>query len=106
MDLSVYGLPEKFLSDNSCNFTYDHFTNMCKAININFKLTSPESPWRNKLVERNNLILGDMLNRISGESTNSIDIAVAWAINAKNSLTNVHGFSRSVLPQANQTLLP
>ena len=36
-----------------------------------------------------------MLDRILEESTNNIniDIADAWAINAKNSLTNVHGFS-------------
>ena len=34
-----------------------------------------------------------MLDRILKESTNNTDIAVAWAINAKNSLTNVHGFS-------------
>ena len=34
-----------------------------------------------------------MLGRILEESTNNIDIAVTWKINAKNSLTNVHGFS-------------
>ena len=34
-----------------------------------------------------------MLDRILKESTNNTDIAVTWAINAKNSLTNVHGFS-------------
>ena len=34
-----------------------------------------------------------MLGRILEESTNNIDIAVTWVINAKNSRTNVHGFS-------------
>ena len=33
-----------------------------------------------------------MLDTILEESNNT-DIAVVWAINAKNSLTNVHGFS-------------
>ena len=35
--ISVYGLPEKFLSDNGGEFTNDNFTNMCEAMNINFK---------------------------------------------------------------------
>ena len=81
--ISVYGLPEKFLSDNSGEFANDHFTNMCEAMNINFKLTSTESPSSNSLIERHNLILGDILERILEESTNNIDIEVAWAINAK-----------------------
>ena len=33
--ISVYGLPEKFLSDNGGEFANDHFTNMCEAMNIN-----------------------------------------------------------------------
>ena len=42
VQISVYGLPEKSLSDNSGEFANDHFTNMCEAMNINFKLTSAE----------------------------------------------------------------
>ena len=33
-----------------------------------------------------------MPDKILKESTNNIDIAVAWVINTKNSLTIVHGF--------------
>ena len=66
---------------------------MCEAININFKSTGTESPWSNSLVEGQNLILGDMLDRILEESVNNIDIAAVWAINTKKSLKNVHGFS-------------
>ena len=104
--ISVYGLPEKFLSDNSGEFANDHFTNMCEAMNINFKLTSTESPSSNSLIERHNLILGDILERILEESTNNIDIEVAWAINAKNSLTNVHGFSLHQLAVSQNCILP
>ena len=75
-------------------------------MNINFKLTSAESPWSNSLIERHNLILGDMLDRILEESINNIDIAVAWAINAKNSLTNVHGFSPYQLAISQNPILP
>ena len=52
---------------------------MWEAMNINFILKSTELPWCNGLVERHNLILGDMLYRILEESTNNIDIAIMWA---------------------------
>ena len=52
------------------------------------------------------LILGDMLDRILEESTNNIDIADAWVINAKNSLTNVHGFSPYQLAIGQNHILP
>ena len=104
--ISAYGLPEKVLSDNSGEFANDHFTNMCEAININFKLTSAESPSSNGLGERHNLLLGDMLNRFLKESTNNIHTAVAWAINAKNSLTNIHGFSPYQLEISQNRILP
>ena len=52
------------------------------------------------------LILGDMLDRILEESTNNIDIADAWVINAKNSLTNVHGFSPYQLAIGQNLILP
>ena len=91
--ISVYRLPQKFLSDNGGELANDHFTNKYKAMDINFKFTTAESPWSKKPVERHNLILVVMLHRILEESTNNIDIAVVWAINAKNSLTNVDDFS-------------
>ena len=104
--ISVYGVPEKFLSDNGGEFANDDFANMCEAMNINFKLTGAESPWSNGLVERHNLILADMLDRILEESTDNIEIAVAWAINAKNSLTNIHGFSPYQLAIGQNPKLP
>ena len=65
--ISIYGLPEKFLSDNRGEFANQEFVNICEATNINFKLTSAESPWSNGLVERHNLVLADMLICFWGE---------------------------------------
>ena len=47
-----------------------------------------------------------MLDRILEESTNNIDIAVEWAINAKNSQTNIHGFSLYQLVISQNPILP
>ena len=104
--ISVYGLPEKFLSDNGGEFANQEFVNMCEATNINFKLTSAESPCSNGLVERHNLVLADMLDKILEETTSSIEIALAWAINAKNSLSNFHGFSPYQLAIGQNPTLP
>ena len=65
--ISVYGLLKKFLSDKGREFANDHFTNMCKSMKLHFKLTSTESPCSNDFLKRQNLILGDMLNRILEE---------------------------------------
>ena len=47
-----------------------------------------------------------MLDRILDESTNNINIAVAWAINAKNYLTNVYRFSTYQLAISQNPILP
>ena len=49
---------------------------MCKAVNINVKLTRAELPWSNGLVARQNLIFGDTLDRILEESTKNNDVTV------------------------------
>lgn len=56
--------------------------------------TSPaESPWCNGTVERHNGILANMIEAVLHDTGCNIEIAVAWAVNSKNSLNNVHGFS-------------
>ena len=58
-------------------------------MNINVKTTDAESPWSNGLCERHNQVLGQMLEKTLADTNCSLDIAVAWCINAKNSLQNV-----------------
>ena len=55
--ISVYGTPDKFLSDNGGEFANHDFINMCESLGITIKRTAAESPWSNGLVERHNLIL-------------------------------------------------
>ena len=84
--ISVYGSAEKFLTDN------DSFIQLCENFGITVKTTAAESTWSNGLVERHNLILSGMLYKILHENNCDFDLALAWAINAKNSLSNIHGF--------------
>ena len=59
MWISIYRLPEKFLSDNGGKFVNENFFNICKARNINSRLIGAKSRWSNGLVERQ--ILENML---------------------------------------------
>ena len=91
--ISVWGTAQKFLSDNGGEFANSQFIEMCEKLNIRFILTAGESPFSNGLVERHNLVLSDMLDKVLEDTDCGIDIAVAWCVNAKNSLYNIHGFS-------------
>ena len=91
--ISIYGYPHSFLSDNREEFSNSKFREMCEKLNINVKTTAAESPLCNGLSERHNKVLTDNIMKIMAENGCGLDIAVCWAINAKNSLQNVHGYS-------------
>ena len=60
--------------------------------------TAAESPWSNGLVERHNATLGESLHKVMADNPGcNVKTALAWSVSAKNSLTNVHGFSPAQL---------
>ena len=65
---------------------------MCEAMNITVKVTAAETQ-QNGLVERNNIIIANMLDMILEDQQLDLVIALSWWLNAKNSLANGHGFS-------------
>ena len=91
--ISIFGQPKSFLSDNGGEFVNDKFTEMCSVMNIRFKTSPSESPWCNGIVERHHTMLANMTEAILGDTSCSVDVALAWASNAKNTLSNVFGFS-------------
>ena len=91
--ISVFGPPSKYFSDNGGEFSNDDFNEMCESLNIVVKKTAAESPFSNGLCERHNAVLEDMLLKVTCDKSIPLDICLQWVINAKNSLSNVHGFS-------------
>ena len=69
------------------------FLEMFEAMKIAVKVTASEAPFSNKVVERNDLTIADMLDKVLEESHLDEDLALAWCFNAKITLANVHGFS-------------
>ena len=91
--ISVFGPPQKFLSDNGGEFNNHEFQTLCESFNIKVLTTAAKAPWSNGLCERHNAVLADMLSKTWEEGQCDEGTALCWAIHAKNSLSNVHGFS-------------
>ena len=89
----IFRALSKFFSDNGREFSHKDYNEMCDSYNITIKKTAAESPFSNGLMGRHNAILEEMLLKTCEESGSSLEIALQWVTNAKNSLSNVHGFS-------------
>lgn len=91
--IAIFGSPRTVLSDNGGEFANSDFVEMCENLNINFITTAAESPWSNGLVEKHNHIIGEAVYKVMEDIKCSVEVALCWATNAKNSLQNVYGFS-------------
>ena len=91
--IAVFGRPKKIISDNGGEFVNESFTEMCSVMNIEFRTSPSESPWCNGTVERHNGLLANMIDGVLEDVQCNLDTAISWAVNAKNSLCNVFGFS-------------
>ena len=104
--LSLFGPPRKFLCDNGGEFANKKFIELAESMNVRVLHTAAESPWSNGLVERHNATLAEILHKILAENNTDLQTALAWAVHAKNSLTNVHGFSPAQLAIGFTPVLP
>lgn len=103
--IAIFGTPNKFLIDNGGEFANKKFMELAESFNIRIMTTAAFSPWSNGIVERHNGILSEMLHKIVADGKNPTS-ALAWAIQAKNSLTNVHGFSPAQIALGQNPQLP
>ena len=95
--IALFGAPKKFLTDNGGEFSNNEFRSMGENFNIEIMCTAAESPWSNGLCERLNAVLKDNVLKVLEENKCNIETALAWAVSARNSLHNNHGFSPNQL---------
>ena len=94
--ISVFGPPSKISSGNEGEFVSQNFIDSCENFNIN--ITTPaKSPWSNGVCERHNKILTDIVLKIKEDIKRTWETALAWAVNPKNCLMNINGFSHHQL---------
>ncbi|XP_045105480.1 uncharacterized protein LOC123500989 [Portunus trituberculatus] len=104
---SGLGAPRKFLCDNGGEFANSTFLDMCENMNICIMHTAAHSPFSNGLCERNHAVIDEMVNKIIAEQPDlSLKVALAWAVNAKNCLQMVAGFSPYQLVYGRNPNLP
>ena len=81
--IPIYGATHKFFSDNGGEFMNSMFIEMCEQMNISVKITAGRSPWSNGMVERHNLVISEMLDRVLAASKCDFDLALAWCFSAE-----------------------
>ena len=59
--------------------------------------TAAESPWSNGVCERMNAVISEMARKILAESSYDLEIALPWAVSARNASYNYSGFSPNQL---------
>ena len=95
--ISIFGAPTHILHDNGGEFVNETMRDMCEKFNIKVLTTSAESPWSNGVCERLNAILGASVDKIIYETNCDPHTALAWAVSARNALSNNSGFSPNQL---------
>ncbi|KAL6481141.1 hypothetical protein MHYP_G00092210 [Metynnis hypsauchen] len=91
--ISVHGAPRRLYSDNGGEFNNEEMRDMAENFNIETRTTAAYSPWSNGLLERHNQTLTEILHKVKRENGCDWHTALDWALMAKNSMLNVHGYS-------------
>ena len=94
--ITLFCAHNEMLSDNGGEFNNDLLHDLSDQLNVFIRTNPGESPRTNEVTERHNVILGNMINKLSIDNSNnySADIIVAWAVSAKNVLHDYYGFSQ------------
>ena len=61
------------------------------------KTTGAESPWSNRVVEKQNGIISNIMEKVLPNVGCSLKVALAWCLSAKNALLNSYGYSPNQL---------
>lgn len=92
--VGTFGKPKKILTDNGGEFANTDFLSMAQNLDIEVLTTPAYSPWSNGLCERNHCVIDENVAKLLQENpTLSLEVALTWACNAKNSLSMVYGYS-------------
>ena len=105
--ISVFGPPGTCHSDRGGEFLNEDLTQLCEYLNTKKTATAAYSPNQNGCNESNHAVVDRMLQKmLMTDPTLKPEVALCWAVNAKNSLTNYQGFSPSQLVFGENPRLP
>ncbi len=105
--LPVFGRMDKILSDNGGEFCNDSMREVGSLLNVQLLTTGANSPWQNGTMEKNHHTSDTIVRTTKQDFPNmSLEVALAWAITAVNSMSSVRGFSPHQLVFGRQIKLP
>ena len=92
--IAPMGRMEMLHSDRGGEFCCEELTQVAEYLSVRCTFTAASSPHQNGVNERNHAICDGMVTKMRMEDPSlSAEIALTWALAAKNSLENVSGFS-------------
>lgn len=92
--LPVFGRMQKIITDNGTEFQNEQMREVASQLNVELLSTGANAPWMNGLVERNHYTTDTIVKAVKRDYPNmSLDVALAWAVTAVNSMSSVRGFS-------------
>ena len=104
--IRYFGSPTKFLSDNGGEFANEQYCEMNEKLGVETLTTAAESPFSNGMVERHNAVLAETMAKTKAEAKCDDEMALAWAVSSKNSLSNSEGYSANQRVFGKNTNLP
>ena len=106
MWVSTFGRPKEIFSDNGKEFDNQQMHDLAAQMDINLKVTPVEAPYSNGICERHNAVIDTLTRRVNMDTKCGFKTALLWAVNAKNSLHNIYGFSPQQLVFGKNNALP
>ena len=105
--VQVFGTPALILTDNGGEFKNEEIRAVAAKFNIRTDTTGAESPWQNGTMEKGHYTVDVMTRAVKRDHPGiKLEIALAWACTAKNSMNNVWGFSSHQLVFGRNIRLP
>ena len=102
-----FGSPKKFLVDNGGEFDNEEYRELAEQFNVEICSTAAYSPWSNGICERNHHVIDVCVQKMMEDDPQvSVQVALAWAVNAKNSMQNHNGYSPIQLVLGHNPNLP
>ena len=95
--ITIFGAPQKFISDNGGEFVNQEMRDLSRSFNIKLHTTAAESPWSNGICERLNSTLAILVRKVIEDVNCGVQMALAWAVAARNAFYNKSGVSPNQL---------
>ena len=92
--VAIFGVMKKLLTDNGGEFTAEETREITSNLNVIKLTTAAESPWQNGLCERVHQVTDMILLKLCADYPDTkLEVLLAWANMARNSLYMYNGFS-------------